>query len=766
MHGLIRSEGFSQFYDLKAGQTLPPVKSLAFQNRDYQWLRDLTAKAEEGCVECGETPHATLSVQGISCAACVWLIERIFRRHDGGLRIIVDAQLGQMRIWWDRGGFDAVAFAEELQHFGYATGLPERQAEAERLESRALLTRLGVVGGLAMNAMAFTLPRYAGMEDGFALGRLFDLVTFASASLALLVGGGYFFKRAWQAVMLGTLHIDLPISIGLLAAYFGSLAGWLLGVKSLMYFDFVAIFSFLMLGGRWVQQTALEKNRAALLQGRDRIKNVTRISGGGEVESVPAGDIEPDDRIRLGSGETVPVSGLLESDSAEFSFEWINGEPEPRVIELGGEVPAGAVNVGRNPVEMKCREKYADSLLARLLAVSESGPGEGKAARDLSNVLRWYLGIILGIAAVGGGAWLIAGAGFAVALQVVISVLVVSCPCALGVALPLLDEIVMAQLKKSGLFVQNASLWAKLRRLGTIVFDKTGTLTLETPKLKNPEAIDALVDRERAILASLVHDSRHPAGRAIREALAGRSARSLAGPLVIEEEVAHGVRWTEPDSGTVWSYGKPGWKSAATDGDTASVFSRGGETLAGFRFEEALREDAGEEIALLRNHGYRVAILSGDARERVARIAGRLGIHPRDTVAEAGPEQKADWILSHQPDRTLYVGDGANDSLAFDAAACRGTPAIGSGVLERKSDFYFLGQGLHAIRKLIELTSRRRRAIHLIFAAAIFYNIFAVVVALAGRMNPLVAAILMPISSVVTLLIAATAGRERSRRQL
>ena len=194
----------------------------------------------------------------------------------------------------------------------------------------------------------------------------------------------------------------------------------------------------------------------------------------------------------------------------------------------------------------------------------------------------------------------------------------------------------------------------------------------------------------------------------------------------------------------------------------SAVFAREGKTLAGFRFEEAIRDDAAEEIALLRNRGYRIAVLSGDARERVERIAGRIGILPEDTVSEAGPDRKAEWIRSHDPERTLYVGDGANDSLAFDAAACRGTPAIGSGVLEQKCDFYFLGLGLHAIRKLIDLSDRRRCAVCLVFSVAVFYNFVAVAFALAGMMNPLVAAIIMPISSVVTLLIAAAAGREPS----
>lgn len=761
VYGMINSEGLAQFYDLKAGNTLPPVKSLAFQKRDYQWFRDLADIAERQCAEdSGDSAQATVDLQGISCAACVWLIERVFRRHPGGLRIMVDAQLGQMRIWWEPGKFDAIAFAEELQHFGYAVGPETEGGQRSRSESRALLTRVGVVGGLAMNAMAFTLPRYLGMKDDFVLARLFELITLASATLALLVGGGYFFRRAWRALTVGALHMDLPISLGLIAAYLGSLAGWAWKIEELMYLDFVAIFAFLMLGGRWLQQAALEKNRAALLADSQRIRDIPRLSEEGEEEIIPITDLAIGDRFRLRPGETLPVTASLENEAAEFSFEWINGEPEPRPISAGNETPAGAVNVGRHPVELRAREVYANSLLSKLLAVTKNA-AHSESSRDLGRVLRIYLALVLMAAVIGGIAWLASDAKWPQALQVFISVLVVSCPCALGVAMPLLDEIVIARLRKAGLFVQNSELWSKLRQVRQVVFDKTGTLTRESPRLMNPEVLTALDPTERAVLSSLVADSRHPAGRAIREGLAMIDTPAVEnsaapGPSEIQEIVASGVSWTDKTNNTEWSLGKAGWKSE-NDENAHTIFARDGKNLAAFQFEEALRHDAVDEVATLQRDGFKIAILSGDTPDRVQRIAGELGLAPDLALAEASPEQKAEWIMEHDPDQTLYIGDGANDSLAFDAAACQGTPAVGSGVLEQKSDFYFLGQGLHAIRRLFDLTAKRRRVLITILITAIVYNIAAVAIALAGWMNPLLAAVLMPISSVVTLAIAATA---------
>lgn len=769
VHGLINDEGLDRFYDLRGGQTLQPVKSLAFQKRDYEWLSAQVKEAEEVCAQCEDPARLTLDLQGISCAACVWLIERVFRRHPGGLRIVVDAQVGQMRVWWEPGKFDVVAFAAELQQFGYAVGPATDDAEsrARRSESRALLTRVGVVGSLALNTMAFTVPRYLGMEEDFFLARLFELITLASASLAMLVGGGYFFRRAWRALTVGALHMDLPISIGLLAAYLGSLIGWLGRIESLMYFDFVATFAFLMLGGRWLQQAAVEKNRSALLADTDRKREVEKLGTSDEWITVPASELALGDQFRVKSGDTLPVAGLLQGDAvAEFSLEWINGEPEPRTVAIGAEVPAGAVNVGRQPVVIEARQDFEDSLLTKLLEVSERAGREPEESsdtgRDFGRILRAYLVVVLVVAFLGGAAWLLSGGGWPQALQVLISVLVVSCPCALGVALPLMDDLVVARLRRAGLFVQDRRIWPHLKLVRRIVFDKTGTLTREAPRLVNPEAIEKLGGKEKAILAGLVRDSRHPVGRAIREAMAGIRLETLTAaidPEMIEETVAAGVSWQEPNSENEWSFGKPGWKGNDDSGANV-VFARNDQTLAAFHFEEALRDDAIAEVGALKSRGYQLAVLSGDSPERVRKIAVDLGLDPDLAIGGASPQDKADWILAHEPESTLYVGDGANDSLAFEAAACRGTPAIGSGVLERQSDFYFLGQGLQAIRQLIDTASRRRITAGRILSVAIAYNIAAVAVALAGLMNPLLAAVLMPISSVVTLAIAATASRK------
>lgn len=753
VHQLIDQEGLDRFYHLKGSDVMTPVKSLAFQERDWDWLQAEVDLAEAR-VEKGEAVKRVFELQGLSCVACVWLIEKVYQRQLGALRIIVDTQRGRVTLWWQKGKFVATEFAKELLRFGYAMGAVGEGGHEQRAQSRELATRVGVTGALAMNAMAFTLPRYLGMREEFLLAGVFGLITLASATIALLVGGGYFFGRAWRAMAAGSLHMDLPISIGLITAYIGSLVGWVSGMESLMYFDFVAVFAFLMLVGRWLQQSALEKNRERVLSGDLSLREVLVENEDGKVSLVAVEELERDQHFLLKPGDPSPVSARLVREDGEFSFEWINGEPEARTLRRGSEIPGGAMNVGRANLFLLALDVFEGSRLQQLMSRGES---IAESSRELRSVLQWYLIAVLAVALLGAAGWLLLAHDGARAFQVFISVLVVSCPCALGLALPFLDELIVSRLRRSGIFIQEISLWSRLKRVKRVVFDKTGTLTLDAPKLMNSEVLDDLQQDQKTALVNLLSGSHHPIARAVREELATRGwwqAEKASNGNRVKEVVGSGVQWQD-DAGKVWSLGKLGWQEQEeVQGDASCVFSCEGASIAAFEFEEALREDAGDEVRALSLMGYGLGILSGDQEQRVVNIADRLGIDRGQVLAGLNPEQKAEWILQHDADTILYVGDGANDSLAFDAAGCRGTPAVGTGILESRSDFYFLGRGLHAIRELLNLVRQRQKVIVKILTVAVVYNVLAVIVCLAGWMNPLLAAVLMPLSSLLALFLA------------
>jgi Cu2+-exporting ATPase len=738
IHGLITRNGLGQFYDLQEG-TLPPAPSLVFQKRDYAWLEEL-ARSTTGVL--------TLEVQGISCIGCAWLIERLFQREPGALAIHVDPTLGRLTIHGQPGVFDPVAFARTLQSFGYLLGPPGQESAPA---SRALHLRLGICGALAMNTMLFTLPRYLGMSEDFQFARLFHQLTLILGTLSFLVGGSYFLVRSWRALRQGVLHIDLPISLGLVAAYAGSVIAWIRGAQDFVYFDFVSTFAFLMLSGRWLQQKAVERNRRQLLAAQAAPPPVRLASG----EKVSATHLAAGDHFSVEPGGIVPVRARLESAAATLGLEWINGESEAASVHCGHLVAAGAMNCGSSPIALEAHEAWADSLLARLLHVAPGTPSRDAA---LERFLRGYIAVVLVIALAGFCAWWAITGAWLAALQVFISVLVVSCPCASGVALPLCRDLATTQLRRFGVFIREGDLWSKLDRVRKIIFDKTGTLTLETISLLNPEALHALTTDERSMLLALVRDSLHPVSGCLREQLLADLVEP-ASPEAVHEHVGFGLGLEH--AGSHWRLGRASWAttSQAAQPGADCLFTRDGQPLAAFRFGEAARDDASEEIAALRHTGREVFILSGDRCAKVEAMADRLHLPRTHCFGELSPDEKAARVQTLDAHDTLYLGDGANDSLAFDRALLSGTPAIDRGLLEQKAAFYFLGRSLSGVRTLLAMAARRRRTARTVVAFALIYNASAIGVCLSGHMSPLLAAILMPASSLVSLAIVFTGFR-------
>ena len=737
VHDLIAKNDLDHFYELLDGG-MQPVKSLVFQKRDYTWLAELAAQAEAGAQGAATL---RLELQGLTCLGCVWLIEKLFARAPGALAIEVDSGLGRVLLRWCPGAFDIVVFARDLQSFGYLVGPLGAETKPA---SRTLHMRLGVCAALAMNAMLFTLPGYLGMERSSEFTVLFGQFAFIISTLSLLIGGSYFFNRAWQGLRHRMLHIDLPISLGILAAYAGSVYARMSGVERFAYFDFVSIFVFLMLVGRWLQQKAVDRNRSQILSAQSDVAPVALADGGGKVE---VASIEPGLAFVVAPGQLIPVRSMLRADGATLSLEWINGESEPVTARRGRVVPSGALHCGQSPIALEALEAWPASVLARLLATPPPAAHRNVA---VERFIRGYIFVVLGLGLSGFAGWWHATGDLLAALQVIISVLVVSCPCASGIALPLADDLAAAGLRKSGVFIRESSLWPRLERIRKVLFDKTGTLTLETTALQEPDALYRLKDEQKSVLLAMVQDNLHPASCCLRELLLAEGVEPQGG-CDICETIGFGLETTH--EGETWRLGRPEWAKAGAATGADCVFACDGIPLAGFNFCEAVRADAVEEVSALRERGCSVFILSGDRRVKVETMAAHLGLAQGCCRGEMTPEEKAEWVRELDARDTLFIGDGANDSLAFNAAFCTGTPAIDRGLLERKADFYFLGRGLSGVRHLFAAAALRRRTIRRVLTFTIAYNAAAIGLSLAGHMSPLVAAILMPASSLVSLAI-------------
>ncbi len=779
---LVHEHGLASYYNIKDDVTAP-ADSVVFQPRDFTWLESLQKQVEPD-VPVGlapspdpaaptSIPELALSIQGISCAGCVWLIERLFQQQPGARDIEVNAPLGQLRLRWIPGEFSAVDFARKLQAFGYLLGPPgDTQAIPE---SRGLVKRIGLCAAFSMNIMLFAFPAYFGMSPDFEYARLFDLLALGFGTLSFLVGGTYFLSRAFRALRQGAMHIDLPIAIGILGAYLGSLYGWFAGKHDFVYFDFVGTFILLMLVGRWAQTAAVERNQRRLLAQQPKPQRIRLISGADTApEQLTAGQ-----SYFAASGQIVPVESRLDSDSADFSLASINGEAEPRTYRLGQRIPAGAVNLARTDTQLTALQPWSESLLAQLLSTS-SYERERVAANSadsphplLERVVRGYLIGIIAVAVISGFAWWFSTHDALRTWSVVTAVLVVSCPCAIGLAFPLAEEIATIALRRRGVFVRNTALWPKLTRVRQVIFDKTGTLTLETPVLRNPDTLAALSPEARAALLHLVQDTPHPVSQCLLESLLSLptpkpTSHTLyynAPPPSVHETTGQGVHFTSPD-GHTWSLGRPGWRPVPSthchtlnDNFSHSAESSGtefvcdGRVLACFHFSDTARPDARHEISALRSLGFSTHILSGDRTAKVTALATELGLPSDHAHGELTPAEKSAWFERHDRRDTLMLGDGANDSLAFDRAWCRGTPVIHRGVLERKADFYYLGRGIGGLRSLFAVNALRRRTQITVLVFSVAYNALAVGLAVAGHMNPIVAAVIMPINSLITLAL-------------
>jgi Cu2+-exporting ATPase len=313
--------------------------------------------------------------------------------------------------------------------------------------------------------------------------------------------------------------------------------------------------------------------------------------------------------------------------------------------------------------------------------------------------------------------------------------------------LPLLDDLAAAALQRHGVYLREGSLWARLRRVTTLLLDKTGTVTLETLQPADPAAVDSLSPSARSYLLRLVERSLHPVAACLREVLLSRGTEPAVGPGEVREEAGLGLQWDSPLGR--WRLGRASW--AAADGGRGTVLSLDGTAVARFDFREELRPDAARQVARFQSSGLPVYLLSGDEPARVESMGRALGLPPSHAFGGLTPTGKETLVRRRWDGCALMLGDGANDSLAFDAALCRGTPAVDAGLLEHKADFYMLGRGLGGLEVLFRAAAVRRRTALAVAGFAVLYNIAAVAVALSGAMNPLVAAIVMPASSLVSV---------------
>lgn len=735
---LLTDEGLARFYDLARGEVVPVPESP--DAHSFAWLEPLLARAGAGAGVC----RLELDVQGVHCAACVWLMSELFRRRAGGLACTVNPALGKLSLTWREGSFELHDYLADVERFGYRFG-PSRKTSARA--SRDLPIRIGICAALTMNTMMFSASFYAGLAP--ADGELFRVFTRTSlwlSTLVVAVGGWVFFKSAWEGLRKRVLHLDLPIALGILLVFGTSVVKARDGRGDLAFFDTLDTFVTLMLVGRLLQERLIERNRRYLLDdaGADGLQ-VRRVTGD-RLEVVRAPELRAGDELLVAPSELVPVDGVLLDPSGRCSLDWITGESAGQDVAQGGRIAAGSFNAGKGSMRVRALGSFAESPLPGLLRARHDGASAH--ATILTASTRFYVPAVLSLAAAAFVGWW--QVDHARALQVTVSLLVVTCPCAIGIAVPLAYELAFARLRRVGVFVKAGDLLDRLAAVRKVLFDKTGTVTLSRLELVDAQGLGGLDPGARDAAYDLAARSNHPVSRCLAQELSLRGARFHA-DLTAREVPGEGVELVR--DGEVWRLGRPRFAAAGTDGLFGTVLGRDGTAVATFATRETMRPDARRGLDELRAAGLDVWLVSGDAPAKVAGVAVALGVPPDQALCQQTPEDKAAAVARLDAKDTLYLGDGVNDALAFAQAFCAGTPAVDRPVMPGKADFFLVGEGLGGLRELFSVSRLLRATVRRNVTVALGYNALAVAACLAGWVTPLRAAVAMPVSSLVVLAL-------------
>ncbi|RVI51319.1 cation-translocating P-type ATPase [Sinorhizobium medicae] len=712
---------------------------------------DKSARAEEirlASRDLGDGLRQTiLTLPDVHCAACIAAVERALRKISGVELARVNLSSRRVTINWRGNDDESSDFAAELAKIGYASHLASIEEDGQDPVLSSLLKALAVAGFSAMNIMILSVSVWSGADP--ATRHAFHLISAALALPAIVYSGRVFYRSAWEALRHGRTNMDVPISVGVLLAFALSVYDTLHNA-AYAYFDASTSLLFVLLAGRTLDHLMRGRARSAvgaLERLAPRGANVIRADGA--IDYVPLSEIKPGMHLLVAAGERVPVDGVIVKGASELDCSLVSGESAWKRAEPGSALQAGVMNVG-NPLTLLATVSADGSFLAemtRMMEAAESGRSTYRRIADRAASL--YAPVVHGVALLSMFGWFYGTGDLHKSVTIAIAVLIITCPCALGLAVPMVQVVAARRLFERGIMARDGSAFERLNDIDTVLFDKTGTLTLGEMRLVNA---GDLQPRLLSLAAAMARVSRHPASTAVALAGAGRHTA----PVEFDSlEEVHGCGIEGRAGDAVYRLGRPSWASNATQVDlgtsSATVLSKDGETTAVFAFEESVRPGARELVQTLRSAGVSVRIFSGDRSAAVSSIAGQLEIEAFS--AELLPDEKVEAIraLAAKGRKVLMIGDGLNDAPALAAAHVSIAPSSATDVGRSASDFVFLGQSLLAVRDIILTAARADVLIRQNFAMAIAYNVVSVPFAIAGLVTPLAAALAMSLSSIVVV---------------
>ncbi len=712
----------------------------------------------------GELREASLILEGITCAACIWLNERHLMQLPGVVHVSVNYASHRARVRWDENQIKLSQILAEISKIGYhAHPFSAQQQEALRQQQRKIdIRRLAVAGLSAGQVMMIAGPLYGGETQGleFASAQLLRWFSLLMTLPAIIYSALPFYQGAWRSWQQRHIGMDVPIVIGLVAAFIGSLWATWVG-RGNVYYDTITMLIFFLLGTRFLERNAREKS----IQAAENLLRLTpavatRIEQDGSRQLVAVAELSVGDILFIKPGETIAADGKVCQGESSVDESLLTGESLPIAKQVADDVYAGSVNY-QSPIQIKISALAEDTMLAGISRLLDRAQAEKpKIAKTADQVAAYFSCLVLILVLMTGLAWWWVDASQV--LPVLLTILVVACPCALSLAAPAAFAATGSHLVKRGILLTRGHVLETLAKVNHVVLDKTGTLTqgkiqlMQTQVLATTTAMDCL-----QIAVSLEQSSEHPLAKAfhpklIQQAiLSCQHIQNIPGQGVVGE--IQGRRYYLGNQALHHHLAQqfPSQDAAQTTASYTQIWlSDERQLLACFYLADQLRDDALDLVQVLQQQGIRVSILSGDANATVQAYAQQLGVS--DWKAGCSPQAKLDYLKQRQQmgEVVAMIGDGINDAPVLAGAQISIAMGGGTQMARVSADAVLLSERLMEIQHAIQHSRFALRVIRQNFAWALCYNALVLPIAALGLMTPWMAAIGMSVSSLVVVLNA------------
>ena len=746
VYNIIHQKGLESYYDIKKQSGLYKRRSpVEIKGSQFQFLDDPEFLAEYSYLSAYSEKTMEFYLEGIHCLACLWLIEKL----PEFLPSVVSSKLDLERsvatvVLKENGKFSEVG--REFNNLGYRPHPLRKNQDAASLkvkEERLALIRIGVAGAAAGNIMIYAVSLYGGAEDNFA--QLFNSLTVAFAVPVFTFSAFPFYQNAWNALKNKTLSIDIPISLALIV-------GGVMGVFNLVhgipenYFDSLTTLVFLLLMSRYFLQKIQEKGLSAqdlhFFYQSESVLKADELNPS-EFKEIHPKFIKVNDLLKIRPGEFIPADGVVINGSSNLNNSLLTGESLPVKVFIGQKVFSGTQNIDHDLV-IKAEKTQEQTRLGSILKDVENGWAHRSHIVDLTSKVSKYFTLAVFVLSIILFVYIYQTGNTKFALEQAITLLIVTCPCALALATPLTFTRALSKASEQGIIIKSDEVIEKMAKIKNIFLDKTGTITHGKLQITDFSVLQEPMVRIEDVIYNLEKNSQHPVATALREYVKPSHCRPFIVPDHLEI-LGKGV------SGTI----ENNFYEINRDG----IFENSIK-IATFLIEDTIRSDSKKALKDIHQHGINVQVLSGDHSAAVAKIAAAINLPASNALSSLSPEDKSQLIKSTP--MSMMVGDGANDAIALTSADV-GVAVLGAmDISLRAADVYLTTPGLAPVEKLITLSEETMKVIHRNLVLSLAYNSLSVTAAFMGLINPLVAAIIMPLSS-LTVLISTVVGTKKLR---